>query len=235
MKPARSVPAFVPFEFTRRTAEEMLERARAFRAEIGRRRSVRHFSHEPVPLEVIDACIAAAGSAPSGAHREPWTFVVVTRPEVKHAIRLAAEEEERLNYSERMNDEWLAALAPLGTTWEKPFLEIAPALIVVFRHVYGIAHAQTDARSVAESVQHYKNYYTQESVGIAAGFLLAALHHAGLATLTHTPSPMGFLQRILVRPANERAFLLIPVGYPAAGCEVPNLVRKSLAEIRIRS
>ena len=216
-------PSTVPLAFERLPLPEMVARARAFREEIEKRRSVREFSADPVPAEAIDEAIAAAGSAPSGANRQPWTFVVVTDPKVKRAIREAAEEEERLNYEERMTDEWLQALAPLGTSWEKPFLEIAPALIVVFRHAYG-----------EEGGKHVKNYYTMESVGIAVGFLLAALHHAGFATLTHTPSPMGFLQRILGRPENEKAFVLIPVGYPADGCVVPDIGRKRLDEIRKR-
>jgi nitroreductase len=217
-------PTFVPLTFRRHAEQDMRERARSLRADLTQRRSVRHFSAEPVPLDVVDACIATAGSAPSGAHRQPWTFVVVCDPATKRAIRLAAEEEERLNYSERMNDEWLSALEPLGTNAEKPFLEIAPILVVVFRHAYG-----------EQAGQRFKNYYTHESVGIACGFLLAALHHAGLAALTHTPSPMGFLQRILHRPENEKPYLLIPVGYPTPDCRVPNLVRKSLDEIRIMS
>jgi nitroreductase len=183
---------------------------------------VRHFSAEQVPLEVLDECIRAAGSAPSGAHKEPWTFVVVTEPETKRRIRAAAEEEERRNYHGRMNEEWLADLRRLGTDEHKPFLEHAPALIVVFRQAWGV-----------EGGARKQHYYTQESVGIAAGFLLAALHHAGLATLTHTPSPMGFLAELLERPDNEKAFLLIPVGYPAQGCQVPGLARKALDEIRL--
>jgi len=212
----------VPLVFERVSEAETIRRARAFREEIEKRRSVRHFAPDPIPIGAIDECIAAAGSAPSGANRQPWTFVVVTDPEVKRAIREAAEEEERLNYGERMTEEWLQALAPLGTSSEKPFLETAPALIVVFRHAYG-----------EEGGKHVKNYYTMESVGIAVGFLLAALHRAGFATLTHTPSPMGFLQRILGRPENEKAFVLIPVGYPAADCVVPDIGRKPLGEIEI--
>jgi len=217
-------PRSVPLVFERRPPAEMLSRAESLRSELASRRSVRNFSPEPIPLAVVDACIAAAGSAPSGANRQPWTFVVVTDPATRRKIRLAAEEEERVNYAERMPEEWLEALAPLGTNAEKPFLEIAPALIVVFRHAFG------DERG-----KHFKNYYTMESVGIAVGFLLAALHHAGLATLTHTPSPMGFLQRILDRPENEKAFLLIPVGYPAADCRVPDIARRGLDGIRVRS
>jgi len=213
-------PAFVPLDFQRFDAETMLARAKAFYADLARRRSVRHFSPDPVPMQVIDECLRAAGTAPSGAHRQPWTFVTVTDSETKRAIREAAEEEERENYGGRMNAEWLRALAPLGTDEHKPFLEIAPVLIVVFRHAWD-----------EEEGSKVQNYYTQESVGLASGFLLAALHHAGLATLTHTPSPMGFLQRVLERPAYEKAFLLIPVGYPTADCEVPNLERKPLGEI----
>jgi nitroreductase len=222
MSAAHPAGAFVPLVFERRTPEESLARAREFRAELARRRSVRHFRSDPLPPGVIDECLLAAGSSPSGAHRQPWTFVVVADSGVKREIRLAAEEEERKLYGERISDQWREALAPLGTDWRKPFLETAPALIAVFRHAYDL----DGARKVA-------NYYTQESVGIACGMLLAALHHAGLATLTHTPSPMAFLQRILRRPEHERAFLLIPVGYPAQGCLVPDLARKPLDEIRV--
>jgi nitroreductase len=219
---AEPEPRTAPLDLPRLAPDQMLARARAWRAELGRRRSVRDFSPAPLPDGVLDECIATAGSAPSGAHRQPWTFVVVRDPEVKRRIRLAAEAEERRLYRERISDEWRRALAPLGTDEHKPFLETAPALIVVFRHVFGLeeGHKRT-------------NYYTQESVGIAVGFLLTALHHAGLATLTHTPSPMGFLQEILGRPENERAYVLIPVGYPAPGCRVPDLARKALDDIRV--
>lgn len=215
-------PPFVPLDFERLAPAEMLRRARELRAELARRRSVRHFAPDPLPEGPLEECLLTAGSAPSGAHRQPWTFVVVRDPELKRRIREAAEEEERKLYEERISDEWRAALAPLGTDANKPFLEIAPALIVVFRRAHELENGEKRA-----------NYYTQESVGLACGFLLAALHHAGLATLTHTPSPMGFLSELLERPENERPFLLIPVGYPAAGCEVPNLERKSLAEISL--
>jgi nitroreductase len=219
-------PRFVPLSFRRYPPEEMLRRAREFGAEIQRRRSVRHFSGEPIDPAVLDECIRAAGSAPSGAHRQPWTFVVVTDPELKRSIRMAAEEEERKLYGERLTDDWREALLPLGTSAEKPYLEIAPALIALFRQVVGQeSDGQVDRRR--------RNYYTQESVGIAAGFLLAALHHAGLASLTHTPSPMGFLQKLLGRPSHEKPFLLIPVGYPASDCSVPDLKRKPLEEIRV--
>jgi len=215
-------PPFVPLNFERLAPVEMLRRARELRAELARRRSVRHFVPDPLPEGLLEECLLTAGSAPSGAHRQPWTFVVVRDPELKRRIREAAEEEERKLYEERISDEWRAALAPLGTDANKPFLEIAPALIIVFRRAHELENGEKRA-----------NYYTQESVGLACGFLLAALHHAGLATLTHTPSPMGFLSEVLERPENERPFLLIPVGYPAPGCEVPNLERKSLGEISL--
>ena len=229
------VPArrFLPLAFTRRTEPEMRARAAAFAAELAERRSVRAFRPDPIPLDVLDACILAASRAPSGANRQPWTFVVVTDPATKRAIRSAAEEEERASYSERMNDEWLAALEPLGTTWEKPFLEIAPALVVVFRHAYGTEPGPWSL-SGPRGEHAYQNYYVQESVGIACGFLIAALHHAGLATLTHTPSPMAFLARILGRPENEKPYLLLPVGYPAEDCVVPDVARKPLELVRVR-
>jgi iodotyrosine deiodinase len=213
---------FVPLVFERHQPDEMLARARAFTAELRTRRSVRHFSEEPVPAEVIDECIRAAGLAPSGANRQPWTFAVVTDPAIKRKIRIAAEAEEKELYEHRISDEWRAALEPLGTDWEKQYLESVPALIVVFRHAYDV-----------EENKKKTNYYTMESVGIALGFLIAALHHAGLATLTHTPSPMRFLGDILGRPKNERVYVLLPVGYPAAGCEVPDIAKKPLDEIRL--
>ena len=214
---------FQPLDYQRLAADEMQRRAQALNVEAQRRRSVREFSSDPIPEGVLDACIKTAGSAPSGAHKEPWTFVVVTDPEKKRAIREAAEEEERENYSGRMNEEWVKDLARLGTNAEKPFLELAPALIIVLRHAW----------QVAPDGEREQCYYTQESVGIASGFLLMALHHAGLATLTHTPSPMGFLTKLLGRPSNEKPYLLIPVGYPAADCEVPILERRTIEELRI--
>lgn len=216
-------PKYVAFDFQRRSADEMRRRAREYLLEAASRRSVRHFSDEPVPLDVIEDCIRCAGTAPSGAHRQPWTFALITDPEMKRRIREAAEAEERENYAWRMNDEWVQALGRFGTNAEKPFLETAPALIVVLRHAWD-----------EDEGARVQNYYTQESVGIASGFLLAALHHAGLATLTHTPSPMGFLREVLGRPAFEKPFLLIPVGYPQEDCEVPNLERKGLEEILVR-
>ena len=215
---------FIPLEFRRQGEDEMRARAAAFAAEAGQRRSIRAFSPDPVPLEVLEDCIRAAGTAPSGAHKQPWTFALVTDPGLKAQIRVAAEEEEQANYGGRMNDEWLSDLQPFGTDASKPFLEIAPALILVFRHAW----------ELQEDGSQGQNYYTQESVGIASGMLLAALNAAGLATLTHTPSPMGFLAKVLDRPANERAFLLIPVGYPAEGCQVPALARKRLDEVLVR-
>lgn len=201
---------------------EMRRRAREFRDEVARRRTVREFSPEPVPTDVVDACIEASGTAPNGANRQPWHFVVITDPSIKRRIREAAEEEERAFYRERAPKEWLDALAALGTDEHKPFLERAPLLIAIFAQSYEL---RPDGRKL-------KNYYVTESVGIATGFLIAGLHHAGLATLTHTPSPMGFLNDILGRPSNERPFLLLVVGYPAADARVPALGKKPLDEIR---
>lgn len=201
--------------------EEMLRRAEAFRERMATRRTVRDFDPKPVPREVLEACLRTAGGAPSGANLQPWRFVVVTDADSKRRIREAAEAEEREFYERRAPPEWLAALAPLGTDWRKPFLEVAPALIAVFGERHG----------VAEGGRILKRYYVDESVGLACGFLLAALHHAGLATLTHTPSPMAFLNEILERPRNERAYLLIVTGHPAAGARVPRIGRKTLEEI----
>jgi nitroreductase len=212
---------FVPLAFTRRPPEEMLERARAFYEEMRWRRTTRHFSPEPVPRELIDLAIRTAGTAPSGAHQQPWTFVVVDDPEIKRRIREAAEEEERLNYAGRMPPDWLEALAPLGTDEHKPHLTDAPYVVVLFEQRYG-------SRPDGSRRTHY---YVAESCGIAAGLFVAAVHHLGLVTLTHTPSPMGFLSEILKRPASERPFLVMPVGYPAAGASVPDIARKPLPEI----
>jgi iodotyrosine deiodinase len=216
-----------PLAFTRLPAAEQLTRARAFADAMRQRRSVRDFSADPIPDGLLDLAIAAAASAPSGANQQPWRFVVVRDRETKRRIREAAEAEERESYERRMPDEWLQALAPLGTDWHKPFLEIAPALIVVFRIDYGIS---LDANGQETRVKHY---YVSESVGIACGVLLAALHLSGLATLTHTPSPMGFLSRILERPANEKPYLLIPVGYPAPDATVPTIAKKSMDDVRM--
>jgi len=192
------------------------------------RRSVRDFSREPVPFELIEHAIATAGTAPSGANQQPWTFVVVSDADVKRQLRRAAEAEERNSYEHRMSAEWLAALAELGTDWCKPHIEDAPYVIVVLEQVYGL-------ESGADGTERKrKHYYSKESVGIAVGLLLASLHGAGLATLTHTPSPMGFLARLLDRPANERPFVLIPVGYPSPECTVPDVARKRLEDILVR-
>lgn len=214
---------FIQLRFARREPQEMFERARAFTEEMSSRRSVRHFSGESVPEELIAELIRTASTSPSGAHKQPWTFAAVCEPALKRRIREAAEAEERANYSGRMSDEWLEDLRPLGTDAVKPFLEQAPWLVVVFKRVY----------EVEEAGQKHQNYYVNESVGIATGLLLAAAHHAGLATLTHTPSPMNFLRELLGRPENERPFLLIPIGFPAEGCMVPDLRRKSLDQVMV--
>jgi nitroreductase len=219
----RPVPEarFVPLRGYREyPPEEMLERARDFAAELARRRSVREFSDRPVARALIEHCLRAAGSAPSGANQQPWRFVAVSDAAVKRRIRAAAEAEEREFYAHRAPPEWLDALSVLGTGADKPFLEIAPWLIGVFYERFGV-----DAQG-----RRAKRYYPHESVGIASGMLIAALHHAGLATLTHTPSPMGFLNAILGRPKNEMPFLLLVVGYPAPGCTVPDLRRLELGD-----
>ena len=218
--PYRPVPLAT---FTRREEGDMVRRARAFRDDVRLRRTVREYSDEPVPAEVIDACIEAAGTAPNGANRQPWHFVVVRDPEVKRRIRAEAEKEERDFYEHRAPAAWLEALAHLGTDEHKPFLETAPVLIAIFAESYE-----------ARGEEKLKNYYVTESVGIATGILITALHHAGLATLTHTPSPMGFLNEVLDRPSNERPFLLLVVGYPAADALVPDITKKPLDRIASR-
>lgn len=212
---------FVPIRGVRYPVSEMLNRSRAFFQEMDRRRTVREFSDKPFPPEVVEYLIMTASSAPSGAHKQPWTFCVVSNPELKKEIRQAAEKEEYENYHGRMSEEWLEDLLPFGTDWHKPFLETAPYLIVVFKRIYEL---QPDGSK-------RKNYYVNESVGLACGFLLAAIHHAGLVALTHTPSPMNFLQELLERPDNERPFLLIPLGLPALNARVPNLERKKTDEV----
>lgn len=214
----------IAYTRVRRSDDELIADARAFLEITKRRRTVRDFASDPIPDEVLTLAISAAASAPSGANQQPWTFVIVTDAEVKRQIRVAAEKEEYEGYHGRMPADWLQALAPLQTDWHKEFLEIAPALIVVFKQDYGI---DVEGR-------HVTHYYVNESVGIACGFLLAALNTAGLATLTHTPSPMGFLREILGRPRNEKAYLLIPVGYPAEGCRVPDIRKKALDEVLMR-
>jgi iodotyrosine deiodinase len=213
----------IPLAFGRLLEAEMRARAEAHYAVHDRRRSVREFSPDPIPLDVVRTAILTAGTAPSGAHKQPWRFVLVTDPQIKREIREAAEAEERETYEHRMSDEWRAALAPIGTDADKPFLEIVPAIIVMFRADYDLRDDGTRS----------KNYYVQESCGIALGMLIAALHQAGLATLTHTPSPMAFLAKLLGRPKNEKTFMLLPVGYPAHDCEVPDFSRKRLDEILI--
>lgn len=203
----------IPLSFERRAPAAMRARVEAFRDAMSTRRSVRAFSPEPIDLEIVRVAIDAAATAPSGAHKQPWTFVLVTDAALKRRIREAAEAEERAFYGGRAPESWLADLEPLATGPDKPFLEEAPALVVVFAQRHGASEGE-------------KHYYVSESVGIAVGLLIAALHHAGLATLTHTPSPMSFVATLLERPANERAYVLIPVGLPAEGCVVPALERK---------
>lgn len=211
----------ITFEHEARPEEEMQARGEAFYELMDQRRSVRYFSDKAVPRSLIEQAIRTAGTAPSGAHRQPWCFVAVDDPALKKQIRTAAEEEEYESYNGRMSDEWLEALAPIGTDWRKPFLEIAPWIVVCFAENYGLKEDGTKS----------KNFYVQESCGLACGLFLAAIHNMGLVTLTHTPSPMGFLGEILGRPKNERPFILFPIGYPANDATVPDLQRKSLDEI----
>lgn len=220
---------FHRLEFDRLLEEEQIAQSRMLWEQMRTRRTVRDYSREEVPYELIENAIRVAASAPSGANQQPWTFVVISDPQVKRQIRLAAEEEEKESYSGRMSQEWLDVLAPLGTDWHKPHLEDAPYLIIVFRQAYGI---KIDPET-GEEVK-IKHYYSEESVGIAVGFLLAALHLSGLATLTHTPSPMKFLSEILNRPPNERAYVVIPVGYPAEDAQVPSITKKPLNEVLVR-
>jgi len=200
---------------------KMILRSKEYYEGLAKRRSVRHFSDKPVPIEVIENLIKAASTAPSGANKQPWTFCVVKNPRIKKKIREAAEKEEQRSYNERMSDEWLEDLKHLGTDANKPFLEIAPYLIIVFKRPfeYGV------------NGEKHQNYYVNESVGLACGFLISAIHNAGLVTLTHTPSPMRFLEKILERPANERAFLLLPIGYASEYAYVPDIERKLLDEV----
>jgi iodotyrosine deiodinase len=216
-----SVPTFLPLTTYREfSTQEMVSRARSFRDEMVRRRTVRQFSSRPIPREVIEDCLSVARSAPSGANKQPWHFVVVSNADVKSKIRAAAEKEERLFYSGRAPKEWIDALAPLGTDENKPYLEAAPYLIVIFAEHYEVA---TDGRKL-------KNYYVTESVGIATGMLISAVHYAGLVALTHTPSPMGFLNQILGRPLREKPFLILVVGYPDGEACVPDISKKSSEE-----
>jgi len=212
---------YEPLIFSEKNIEEMIVTSRSFYKEVKRRRSVREFSDRPIPEEVIRNAILAAGTAPSGANLQPWHFVVVTNPETKRAIREAAEKEERAFYQDRAPDEWLKALGPLGTDEHKPFLEIAPYLIVVF----------LKKTTLDEGGVERKNYYTAESVGISTGILITALHLSGLATLTHTPSPMKFLNKILERPDSERPFLIVVTGYPSKDAKVPKIDKYCLSQI----
>jgi iodotyrosine deiodinase len=217
-------PILHPLEFEQYGEAEMLVRARDFRALMKRRRTVRDFSDRPVPRQLIEDAVMTAAGAPSGANQQPWTFACISDAAVKSKIRAAAEAEEREFYKGgKTPDEWLDALSPLGTDEHKPFLEIAPWLIVIFGQRYGVAKDGT----------HVKHYYVPESVGIAMGFLIAALHNAGLATLTHTPSPMGFLNEICGRPANEKPYVLLVAGYPADDCKVPAITKKKLEEVSV--
>ena len=211
---------FIPYTGLSYTPEETLQRSKDYYEYMDRRRTVRSFSDKPVAKEILENIIMTASSAPSGAHKQPWTFCLVGNPVLKSKIKVAAEKEEYESYNGRMSEEWLQALAPFGTDWNKPFLEIAPWLIIVFKKAYDLDDGVKS-----------KNYYVNESVGIAVGFLLSAIHQAGLVSLTHTPSPMNFLQKLLRRPENERAFLLMPVGYPAEEVKVPAIQRKSKEEV----
>ena len=214
---------FIPLRFQEVSEEASVQRAEAFYRTLDARRSVRDFSDRPVPRRLIELAIQTASTAPSGAHMQPWTFVAVEDPAVKRQIREAAELEERASYGGRMSDEWRAALAPLGTDWQKPFLETCPWVVVLFAQRTG-HHPDGSKR---------KHYYVQESCGIAAGMFIAALHTMGLATLTHTPSPMRFLSEVLERPPSEAPYILFPIGYPAEGAAVPDLTRKGLGEVSV--
>lgn len=213
----------IPFQPPVLDEAEQLRRAKEFYEEMEARRSVRFFSDRPVPRTLIEYAIRTASTAPSGAHRQPWKFVAVDDANIKRRIRIEAEREEKISYQKRMPDEWLKALKPLGTTWQKPYLETVPWIVVAFAESYG----------VDPDGSKRKNYYVQESVGIACGFLIAALHRMGLSTLTHTPSPMGFLRKILGRPPNEKPYILFPIGYAAPEATVPKLDRKPLEEVAV--
>lgn len=215
---------FIQYNAPAYSSEQMLERSAEFRNLMESRRSIREFSNREVPVEVIENIIMTASSAPSGAHKQPWTFCVIMDKEIKKQIREAAEKEEYENYNGRMDEQWLKDLEKFGTDWNKPFLETAPFLVVIFKKLYDIG----------ENGEKLQNYYVSESVGIACGVLLTAVHNAGLCALTHTPSPMAFLTGILNRPANERPFLIIPVGYPVEGCEVPLITRKEPGKVIVK-
>lgn len=220
---AHSAQSHIPYHRDTYSPDEMIRRSQSFYEWLDKRRSVRMFSDKPVPREVMENIVMAASTAPSGAHKQPWTFCLVSDPEIKKAIREAAEKEEYENYHGRMSDRWLKDLEKFETDWHKPFLETAPWLVIVCKRAF----------EEGEDGEKINNYYVNESVGLAGGMLLAAIHHAGLVALTHTPSPMNFLVNILKRPANERPFLLIPVGYPAESTVVPDIRRKNLDEVAI--
>lgn len=211
---------FIPYKRETFDANTMSQRSKSFYDFMDTRRTIREFSDRPVPRKVIEHLLLTASTAPSGAHKQPWSFCAVSNPNLKRCIREAAEAEEYESYTRRMSQEWLNDLSAFDTDWNKPFLEIAPWLIIIFKHAYDVVDDKTK-----------KNYYVSESVGIATGMLLAAVHHAGLVALTHTPSPMGFLSELLGRPENEKPFLLIPVGYPSESAVVPDLKRKLTTEI----
>ena len=214
----------IQLQFDRIEEQDVVNKAAEFYHKMDQRRTVRDFDSRPIPKEVMENIILTAGTAPSGAHKQPWTFCLISDPEIKREIRKAAEEEEKISYSQRMPEEWKNDLRPLGTDWRKPFLEEAPYLIVVFKQSYGLD----------ESGKKSQHYYVSESVGIACGFLIAAIHQAGLVTVTHTPSPMNFLAKILNRPENEKPYLLLPVGYPKSETFVPDIHRKDLEKIMVQ-
>ena len=223
-EPAMNKPEFIPYDYERLSPEQSIQKAQEFYLSTDRRRSVRMFSADPVPRKLIELAISAGSTAPSGAHRQPWKFVAISNQDLKREIRVAAEKEEYESYEGgRMSEEWKTALKPFGTNWQKPFLETVPWIVVVFEETYRLR----------EDGSREKNYYVKESVGLACGLFINALHEMGLATLTHTPSPMGFLSKILKRPDNERPFILFPIGYPADDAEVPNLDRKPLDDVAV--
>jgi len=213
--------AFIPYEHVEFPVDDMIDRSNSFYEFMNNRRSVRHFSNRKVPKSVVENIIRAASTAPSGANKQPWTFCVISNEELKNKVRKLAEAEEKESYARRMSDEWLEDLVPIGTNWEKEFIDTAPYIIVVMKKVY----------DMDEDGTKHSNYYVNESVGLACGLLIAAIHNAGLCTVTHTPSPMNFLTKALSRPENERAFLLMPIGYPTEDAQVPNIKRKTLGEV----
>jgi iodotyrosine deiodinase len=212
---------YISYSIEPQSSDVQVSNSQGFLESFSKRRSVREFSDKEIPLEILENIIKTAATAPSGANKQPWTFCLVYNKRLKKQIREAAEQEEKESYESRMTEEWIHDLKPLGTDWQKPFIETAPYLIVIFKKIY----------EIDENGNRRNNYYVQESVGIAAGFLIAAIHHVGLATLTHTPSPMNFLSKILNRPANEKPFLLLPIGYPAHKCWIPDINKKAFEEI----